>query len=86
MAKSYEAAPGSALHVAAEAEDRAALARVVSITEACALTGIPYPTLLAAIKQKRVEGRKSGRGTWLTTLGAIERAQETGRLRKRPER
>ena len=43
-------------------------------------TGINYEALTKAVREGRVLARKSA-GTWLTTLRAIEYAQETGRLR-----
>jgi hypothetical protein len=45
----------------------------MTLTEASATFGIPYPTLAEWARLGKLDARRSG-GTWLTTLQAIERA------------
>jgi hypothetical protein len=58
------------------------LSDVLTLREATRLYPLAYATLAQAVREGRLEARKSD-GIWLTTKQAIEKAIEEGKLRPR---
>ncbi len=54
----------------------------MALRELAEATGISYVTLKKAAQQERLEAHKSGK-IWLSTPAAVERAQESGRMRRK---
>ena len=58
--------------------------KAMTLTEAAQRYGLAYSTLAQAVREKRLDARKSA-GTWLTTERAMEEAIEQGNLRPRKQ-
>ncbi len=56
--------------------------QAITLSEAAQLYPLAYSTLAEAVREGRLESRRSGR-VWLTTRAAIERAIAEGKLRPR---
>lgn len=54
----------------------------IGLREAARYCNLAYPTLAQAVREGRLEARRTG-ATWLTSRAAIDEAIEAGRLRPR---
>ena len=55
----------------------------ITLTEAAELYPLAYSTLAQAAREGRLECRRSGPKTWITTRAAVEEAIANGKLRPR---
>lgn len=58
---------------------------VITLAQAAEFYPLAYSTLAQAAREGRLDARKAGPKTWLTTRAAIEEAIEEGRLRPRKQ-